>query len=356
MKRLLFIIYSLENPRGTERVTTTLANELCRHSRYEITIATLYGCESYFPLDEQVKVCHLEKQYGHKSKVRKASYLIEMINKGHWDYVIGEAMNLMTFFCAYLTYRVKVPVKFIIHEHTSFNNAGRIMRLLKIPLYKRFDTVCVLTNHDLHLLNKKGVSNAVRISNFSPIFPPSFPPLLTRNKWIIAIGSLTYDKGFERLLEIWALLYMRYPSWKLLIVGDGEEKDNLQSQIKDYGMSINNCEIIPPSKNISDLYARSQILASTSRLEGLPMVMIEALCFGCALISYDCETGPREIINHGISGYIIPNGQKQEYVSRLNDLLAQEQLRCQFSENAAVERIRYEPAVIVQEWIDIIEN
>src|SRR5690606_29979215 len=95
----------------------------------------------------------------------------------------------------------------IANEHISYDNSGFFLKQVKRLLYQQFKVVCVLTEHDKLLMTKGGINNVIRIPNATSFYHEEVPPLLTRDKQIIAIGRLVHQKGFDRLLSIWAEIW-----------------------------------------------------------------------------------------------------------------------------------------------------
>src|SRR5690606_30927743 len=119
------------------------------------------------------------------------------------------------------------------------------------------------------------------------------------SKSIIAIGRYTFQKGFDKLIEIWNQFVKEYriPSgWKLQIIGQGEDQELLERLIKKY--ELKNVELVGPTSNIGLYYSEASFLVMTSRFEGLPMTLIEAQSYGLPIISFDCLTGPSEVLNN----------------------------------------------------------
>lgn len=96
------------------------------------------------------------------------------------------------------------------------------------------------------------------------------------------------------------------PDWRLLIIGDGPERDALRRQIEDAGLE-RQVSLLPATANVADYYRQASLYLMTSRYEGLPMVLIEAMSFGLPLVAYDCKTGPAELIDDGVNGYLVPD-------------------------------------------------
>ncbi|VDA79070.1 GalNAc-alpha-(1-_4)-GalNAc-alpha-(1-_3)-diNAcBac-PP-undecaprenol alpha-1,4-N-acetyl-D-galactosaminyltransferase [Klebsiella pneumoniae] len=120
--------------------------------------------------------------------------------------------------------------------------------------------------------------------------------ILLKKNCVLAVGRLTYQKNFEALIQIWANLPEHIRSaWELHIAGDGENKDTLRKLISELNVT-SSVKLLGNVSNIKTEYLTASVLCMTSRYEGLPMVLIEAKDFAIPVISFDCPTGPAEII------------------------------------------------------------
>ena len=130
-----------------------------------------------------------------------------------------------------------------------------------------------------------------------------------RSKLILSIGRLSNEKNFIHLLMAWNKIFKKYPDWKLHIVGEGNKKDEMMAYIESNEME-ECCMILPFTNNVHKHYSEAQIFVLSSLFEGLPMVLLEAQQYGIPCVSYDCETGPRDIIVDGENGFLVKNQQK----------------------------------------------
>jgi glycosyltransferase involved in cell wall biosynthesis len=183
-----------------------------------------------------------------------------------------------------------------------------------------------------------------------------------REKILLSIGHLDARKGFDRLL--WALKHalLDHPGWKLVIVGGGEKGhidwgylDYLSTLIQLLGLE-GRVEFHPATDRIDEWYRRASIYVLGSRREGLPMVLIEAKAHGLPVVSFDCPTGPKEIVRNDIDGYLIPN-DSMEFGRAASRLMADAALRSRMG-LAAVEdaRHRFSPEFVLPKWCELIES
>lgn len=142
-----------------------------------------------------------------------------------------------------------------------------------------------------------------------PNATPAYDGPLSRldHRVVTAAGHLTRDKGFDRLIEAWALVHRRHPEWELRIFGTGRQQDDLTRQISELGL-VGSARLMGYTRTLLEEMAQSSIFVLSSRVEGYGMVVVEAMSCGVPAISFDCPTGPRDIITSGEDGLLVPNG------------------------------------------------
>ena len=141
------------------------------------------------------------------------------------------------------------------------------------------------------------------------------------NRTIINIGRLTSDKRQDLLLKIWREVSEKHPDWKLKIVGTGELKNELIQTIKNFNL-VNSVKVIEPIKDVESLFLNSSIFTFTSRYEGFGMVLAEAMACGVPCISFDIPSGPRDIIENNIDGFLIEDNNIRQYINKLDLLMS----------------------------------
>lgn len=208
-----------------------------------------------------------------------------------------------------------------------------------------YDAFVVLTNEDAKTWKK--ISNIHVIPN-AISFTPSVVSSCT-NKQILSVGRLTTLKGYDILLQIWSKIANKYPEWHLHIYGKGEDYDKLKQIIQQLGIG-NSVQIFPPTNNIIEKYIDSSIYVMTSRSEGFPMVLPEAMICGLPCVSFATSCGPSEIITQGEDGFIVPFGDTQGFCNKLKLLMDNEYLRRQMGEKAHSNIMRYSIDNIMKQW------
>ncbi|MBF9001179.1 glycosyltransferase family 4 protein [Vibrio nitrifigilis] len=359
MKNIVFFSGSMNNSGGTERVASLIANELDKLG-YNVSFLSLYnGNTPFFPLSDSIAIHSL---YPNKVNFKKhfpqvCFKLRRFILKNNTDVLINIESMLAIYSIPAL---LKTNVKNICWEHFNFNvDLGNKLRRLARRLAARYCTqVITLTERDKQLwLDHLTVKTRIdAIPNPSP-FEPIMPLKKINNKVVLAAGRLTSQKGFDLLIDSWQYVILKRQDWTLRIVGSGEDKAWLHDKAEALGLT-DSIEWVENVTNMAEQYSQADMYVMSSRYEGLPMVLIEALSFGLPIVSFDCETGPSEIVNTEC-GWLTQDGDTLELGKSI--LLALEQLEDPNTYNAystaAIEqcRAKFSLTPIVKEWLKVLE-
>ncbi|MDH3254921.1 MAG: glycosyltransferase [Acidobacteriota bacterium] len=169
---------------------------------------------------------------------------------------------------------------------------------------------------------------------------------------ILAAGRLVPAKGFDVLLDAFAVVNHHLPA-RLVILGEGPQRDNLERRAADLGLAD---RIFLPGfvRNPLSYMARCDVFALSSRHEGLPGVLIQAMACGAAVVATDCHAGPREIISNGADGLLIPVDDSRKMASALLDLLQNPQLRQRLGAAARQSVARFQRKAVVADYLDAL--
>lgn len=356
-----------------ERVLANKANYLARQG-YEITIVTTdqKNRKPYFSLDTSIKLIDLDINYTDDLikgiLVRGISYvkknrlhkrrLKELLLQIKPDVTISMFDNDASFITDFRDGSKKVlEIHFSRFKRLQYNRSG-IWKLIdnyrtKVDLYtvKNFDRFIVLTEEDKCYWGK--LDNIQVIPNANSFECKSRSLLL--NKQVIAVGRFDYQKGFEDLIEIWSKVSTDFPDWKLNIYGQGPLKEKYQSLIQSFNLS-GKVILNEPTKNLQTIYLEHSILTLTSRYEGLPMVLLEGQACGLPMVSYACKCGPKDIIENGKNGFLITEGNKNEFSERLFTLMEDEILRKRMGQSSYENSKNFREKEIMDRWISLFQD
>jgi glycosyltransferase involved in cell wall biosynthesis len=172
---------------------------------------------------------------------------------------------------------------------------------------------------------------------------------------LLAVGRLDRQKGFDLLIEAFAQVAARHPDWDLLIAGEGPERETLltQSQETPFGSRM---KFLGRIVNIQDWYERADLFVLSSRFEGFPNALAEAMSYGCAAISFDCDTGPSDLIEHGVNGILVPlDHGATGLAAAIDECLQDPQRRDRLGQCATQIRDRFALPRIAEQWEHLLQ-
>jgi glycosyltransferase involved in cell wall biosynthesis len=235
-----------------------------------------------------------------------------------------------------------------LHAHS-----GSLKRAMK-RLYPKLDALAVLTERDLHEYDKllSGGLRLARIPNTARQMPGPKADLSARV--VLAAGRLTRQKGFDLLIEAFEPVASAHPDWRLRICGRGHLRGELRKQIDERGLS----EVIelPGPRDLADEMAQASIFVLSSRFEGFPLVLLEAMSKGMAVVSFDCPTGPGDVVDDHRNGLLVPEKDVDGLAAAIIELIEDEDLRRRCAP-AAVETARsYSVDAVGPQWEALLDE
>jgi glycosyltransferase involved in cell wall biosynthesis len=193
--------------------------------------------------------------------------------------------------------------------------------------YRKLDALAVLTDRDMaayaELLGERAphlvrIPNTVKALEGGKADPDA--------KVVLAAGRLTPQKGYDMLIGAWRVVARERPDWKLLILGRGVKRENLLRDIREYGLD-GTVTIGPASNDLAGEMERASIYALSSRFEGFPLVLLEAMGKGMAPVAFDCPTGPADIIDDHRNGLLVPFKDVDALGNALLEMISDDELR-----------------------------
>lgn len=365
--RIAYCINATFNCGGMEKVLVTKANYFADILGYDVHIIRVQqnGKKDFFNFSSNITFHDLDINYNEDDnrnivfkmihrKIKKQVHkkkLKELLKKINADICIS-MFDYEFDILPYIKDDSKKILEFHFCKKQKINEVKNpIMKILQqirtniwVHTIKKYDSFVVLTNED-----KKMWGN---LNNISVIPNPlgNIPTIYSdvENKNIIAVGRLTYQKGFDRLIDAWSLIAYKYKDWNLTIYGDGIEKENLKQKINNKGIEKNTL-IKPATKDIEKVYQNASLLVMTSRYEGLPMVMLEALSYGVPVVAFNFPCGPNDIISSNI-GSIVENGNITAFAKEIEQWITDFEKRFKANKEATIFSKRFELNSIINLW------
>jgi len=356
--KIVYFCNSLEAGGGIERVVISKANFLSKTDDVYI-VTTRQKTKSYFfPLDRRVKhIDFSEFSNGHLVLLQKKIYtkIIDTINP---DLIIAVTTLESLVLPFFDKKRAKIKeMHFSKHYRKIQNQNSSILKKLAISLlgfveakvYSRYDIVAPLTYEDK---KEWHLNNLEVVYNFTTFQYPKSSSL--KQKVVISVGRLDYQKGYDLLLKAWRYVIEKEPTWQLNIYGEGDLKSELIALSKRLNIS-ENVHFLGSVKDIKERYLQSSIYVLSSRHEGFPLVLPEAMECGLPVVAFKAPCGPNEIIDDGIDGFLVENGNLKALADKILILIEDENKRVKMGKNAKIKAKEFEKDKIMKRWRELFD-
>lgn len=346
--KLLYITNGINGIGGLERVLSIKASYFAEKLKYEVHIITLNEPETsaFYQFCEQITV-HRIMASGNVFSYLKA-YMRE-INR-----VVKEIQPDIISVCddglkgLYVPLWIKKGKAALIYErHASMRlNHSKVQSLLMKLGGLMYDKVVVLTQYNL---SEWLGNNQIVIPN--PISFLSQEKATLKEKRIICVGSISYNKGYDLLIEAWNRIAKDCPGWKIDIFGRGDSS-KYQRMIDAYHLQ-DTVHFCGPTDQVQQEMLRSSFLVLPSRSEGFGMVLIEAMACGLPCVAFDCPCGPRDIILDGKNGLLVPPENTVALSESIKKMIQDTVLLEKMGTFATQSVSKYEIATVAQHWQDL---
>ena len=364
MKKRIVIIVSAMNLGGAQRVVSILCDHWSQNG-YEVTLISTYTGEkaNHYHVHDNVSLRHLsDSPYFNQNKIAnliwKLFQLRKILKSLNPDQVIS-FLTRVNVASALSLLGIKSSLTICERTWTPFATLNKKLFWFYRILFKKVDRVIVQTDKSKSWLREHFPNIKVQVIANPTIYPipyqneKSIKPdnlLSLKRKIILASGRLHKFKQFDLLINTFSSLEGDFPDWDLVILGDGEERKDLSSL--SFSLGLENRIYLPGSVgNVSDWYERADLFVLSSSVEGFPNVLLEAMTYGLPCVSFDCDTGPRDMISSGVNGVLVdPKDKELGMTAALTQLLTDKDFRNKLSTNSILLRDKYSVKNIMQEW------
>ena len=231
------------------------------------------------------------------------------------------------------------------HESFAASKASsRYRRVLRY--YRDVDRLLLLTQADADDWAMEGLSNVGVMPNPLGLQSAAVSPV--EDKVVVSLGRFSWEKGFDLLIEAWAELADRFPDWSLHLYGDGPDEQALQRRCEQLGVTT--VKFCGRTSDVPGVLTGASVYALSSRHEGMPVVLTEALEFGVPCVAFDVSPGVREVVTHGRDGLVVSPGNTSRFADALATLMSDRELRREYGRHGRESMQRFAPARIVQRW------
>lgn len=361
--KVLFVIHSLAMG-GAERVTANLANYWASIGRDVIVVTVDSATSDFYRLDPRVTRVALgmaqearSELFGLLNNTRRALHMRKILQSHRPDVAIGimSNANILLAIASLGLEIVKIGTE---HNYPPRSVTRKIWRMFRTLTYGSLDSVIALTSENAAWL--KANTTARRVSVIAN--PISLP--LSREQpvvnvesfgfrrgvpFVLCVGRLVPVKRFERAIEAFASQSSAFSDWRLVILGDGPLREHLENVAGELGIR-SRVDFIGRVGNPADWLEASSLFLMTSHSEGFPNTLLEAMAHGVACISVDCDTGPRDLIQSGVNGVLVPQDDLEVLAAALGSLMSNAGERDKLGQAARETAQRFSVEQISQLW------
>lgn len=358
MKKICFFSGDITRSGGTERVSIMIANELAKQGKYDICFLSL--CEQkavpFFAIHENINRHKLGEKWiqpgpGYLPVVPK---LRRFLKEQAIDVIIDIdiALDILSVPAAG---RLKVKVVSWEHSNCAYEMSVFYRKAILKYAVKHTDYVITLTEEDRLSYGKLVHRHKNIEAIYNPMNQRSSLKGLKKENWIITAGRLVPEKGIDYLVNVALEILTKYPEWKWYVLGEGPERGLLEEVIQQYGLEE---RLLVPGlvTNVEDYLEQAKLFVLTSKREGLPMCLLEAKTYNLPCVSFDIATGPNEIIEDGVTGFLIEPFDCDDMTDKISTLIENEAMLQEFSRNAGNNVEKFQLNEIMKKWNRVLNN
>ncbi|MEC8624740.1 MAG: glycosyltransferase family 4 protein [Bdellovibrionota bacterium] len=361
-KKVIFLTNTM-TAGGAERVMSNMANYLSieKSNDFEILLLTTAVTEDFYEISNQVRREYLDKAQTKTPLILKPFKFIlrwwrlkRLINVEKPDCVVSflENVNLLnTLGCLGTSTNSIISMR----NDPRKNNIGPLLSAMRRLVYPLADKLVVQTNSVLEWCKARSLnSRTIVVPNSVKIPEVSWVQNTEANTpfKFIAAGRLVPQKGFDLLIEAASLIKSRDVSMSIDIYGKGSLAHELQQKIEALNLE-KAVHLKGLTENLQDKLLEADAFVLSSRYEGFPNVLLEALALGVPSVSFDCKSGPSDIIDHGVDGLLVDDGSVEALAEAMEKVIKDRSLSLRMGDNAKKNMLRYEISSIMTMWCSI---
>ena len=343
--KILYIVNGIRGSGGLERVLLHKASYLCDTQGYSVRILVLNEAPGapFYPVSPAVEF----RQF--RASGSAVAYLMayrkglrQAVAQYQPDVVCVCDDGLKGLLVPLLLPRKRPPLVYERHASLELMRSSWQKAVMR-PLARLYDRLVLLTQGNV---KEWGVPGAVVIPNPLPEFNTAAP--VQRKQQILCVGSLGHNKGQDLLIEAWARIAARHPDWSVQVYGKGDPSSWIAlAAARGVAGQI---EFHPPVADIAARYREASLFVLPSRSEGFGMVLLEAMSCGTPCISFDCPSGPGDILTDGVDGILVAPEDTTALATAIDELISNQDRREAIGRQARVSSGKYSIDLVATRW------
>lgn len=360
--KIVFFIRELGESGGTERVCCVLAGALSELEGHEVSVVSISGgLKPFFHIPSSISLFSLFQ------KKRRFMYLMPLViwrlrrllNVLRPNVVINVDCDSMLCFYSLPALR-QINARNIAWEHITLDsNIGIRSRRIAGALATRWaDAVVTLTERDRVNWRERFHPRVpvVTIPNPCAYAPRADTIYREDSRIVLAAGHLISRKGFDLLIQAWSGIAPAVRrDWRLRLVGSGEEENALTELAAKLGIA-NTVDFAGRKNEMAEEYSGAGLFVLSSRAEGSPLVLLEAMSFGLPTVAFDCKTGPAELVINGKTGLLVPPEDVQSLSQAISRMIGDSLFRSECARHALRRAGDYSMQHILEKWRNLFDN
>lgn len=355
--KLFFVTNNINQTGGIERVICNLSNEFQEVNDYMVNIISIHSTDlkSIYDFNSQIDIYHLNCRVLHyQNKLQRMKQTIIYKNElfAKLNQIISDNVDIVItchpdigMIMSDFRKKNKLSYKLIMTDHTHYQFYSDLRKLINFCTYKKADKLIVLNNEN-KLFYKKKIKSVQSISNGIAKFETS--PVNYANKIIISVGRLEEVKGYDLLIDSFALISEKYPDWKIYLFGEGTQRRYIEEKIIDLNLT-NQIILKGVTDNVYEAMNKGSFFVFPSRLEGFGLVLLEAMQSGLGCISFK-GAWSKEIIIDNYNGLIVDYLNIVEFSRAMEIMMKNESFREDMGNNAKKSIEKFYIQNVINEW------